>query len=488
MRHWQTALVLLALCVAAPAQAALKISGQPTKGVSCAAGVCTATAKNAVIAASDLISMLSSGDVTVASGALAKDIEIDAALNIASVHRLTLDSVHDLAVKKPVAIAVLTELTIKTNDGGTNGDLHFFGKGHIEFKDLSASLTINGNSYFLASSIKQILALIARDKGAPFIALAKSFNAGRKTYTSAPIPGYSGLLEGLGNTISNLHITDSTDSCVGLFGCTGNLTPSVRDIGLLNVDIEGSVVSTQSVGAIAGYTHGDIVGAYATGHVSGTGDRSAVGGLLGASVFGTVRYSHSSVAVSGAGTSTAVGSLAGSIIGECIGGTCTGLLDESYATGSVSGGDTNLTGGLVGLNAGGVITNCYATGAVSGGQSSLAGGLIGYSQDNPAEQSVAVVGSAYATGTVTAGTQSSVGGFVGADNAGGHRTALYWNFDTSGITNPLQGSGGFNDPEITGLTTEQLQAGLPSGFSKTYWAQSAQVNSGFPYLAANPPQ
>ena len=42
--------------------------------------------------------------------------------------------------------------------------------------------------------------------------------------------------------------------------------------------------------------------------------------------------------------------------------------------------------------------------------------------------------------------------------------------------------------EITGETTAQLQAALPSGFDPTIWAESPSINGGLPYLIANPPQ
>ncbi|HEY6578573.1 MAG TPA: hypothetical protein VIY09_04570 [Rhizomicrobium sp.] len=45
-----------------------------------------------------------------------------------------------------------------------------------------------------------------------------------------------------------------------------------------------------------------------------------------------------------------------------------------------------------------------------------------------------------------------------------------------------------NDPGITGLTTTQLQSGLPQGFDPTVWAENPKINGGLPYLIANPPR
>jgi hypothetical protein len=81
------------------------------------------------------------------------------------------------------------------------------------------------------------------------------------------------------------------------------------------------------------------------------------------------------------------------------------------------------------------------------------------------------------------------GGLIGVDEvqaAGISNT--YWDTDTSGIKNPGQGAGNVpNDPGITGLTTEQLQSGLPQGFDPKIWGQNPNINYGFPYLLANQP-
>ena len=96
-------------------------------------------------------------------------------------------------------------------------------------------------------------------------------------------------------------------------------------------------------------------------------------------------------------------------------------------------------------------------------------------------------------------TQPTTGAPSGAKNTGGSVGAIgpnsnpvtdvYWDLDTSGISDPSQGAGNSaNYPGITGLTTAQFQSGLPSGFDPSVWAQSPSINNGYPYLIANPPQ
>jgi hypothetical protein len=93
----------------------------------------------------------------------------------------------------------------------------------------------------------------------------------------------------------------------------------------------------------------------------------------------------------------------------------------------------------------------------------------------------------YSTSAVS-GNGATIGGFVGFDAAGGMHHAL-WDLDTSGISDPHQGAGNIpDDSGIKGVTDAQLRSGLPKGFDPNVWGQSPNVNNGYPYLLANPPQ
>jgi hypothetical protein len=96
--------------------------------------------------------------------------------------------------------------------------------------------------------------------------------------------------------------------------------------------------------------------------------------------------------------------------------------------------------------------------------------------------------SSYSTGAVVGNDSQYVGGFVGYDDSSGDISESYWDVDTSGITDLSQGAGNVsNDPGITGLTSVQLQSGLPAGFDPSIWAENPEINGGLPYLIANPP-
>ena len=82
-----------------------------------------------------------------------------------------------------------------------------------------------------------------------------------------------------------------------------------------------------------------------------------------------------------------------------------------------------------------------------------------------------------------------IGGLLGYDVPTKHsNTSAYWDTDTSGVTNLSQGAGNIrNDKGITGMTTKQLQSGLPTGFDPKIWGEDSNINNGLPYLIANPP-
>jgi hypothetical protein len=126
----------------------------------------------------------------------------------------------------------------------------------------------------------------------------------------------------------------------------------------------------------------------------------------------------------------------------------------------------------------GRITNSYATGAVSDEDNSYTGGFVGYD----AGRGRNFIGDSYSTGFVGSGTD--VGGFAAFVANTGVANDDYWDTTTSGTDT---GVGEGNPTGIAGLTTEQLQSGLPTGFDPNIWAENPTINNGFPYLIANLP-
>ena len=215
---------------------------------------------------------------------------------------------------------------------------------------------------------------------------------------SAP---YTGTLDGLGHSISNLTINRPASSYVGLFGVENAL---IKNVGLL----QDSIVGLDYVGALVGKNSGTVSNSYSTGAVSG---RHAVGGLVGFNNYGsnaTVANSHAS------GTVSATGIYTGGLVGYSGG---SGLIINSYSTTNV-GGTAAWVGGLLGVNYG-TVSNTYATGNVTGND--RVGGLVGFNQ--APNWGASLIQTSYSTGVVSGVT--SPGALVGRNE--GTISSSYWN-------------------------------------------------------------
>jgi hypothetical protein len=367
---------------------------------------------------------------------------------------------------------------------------------------------INSNPYVLVGDVAT-LAFQANANPAGFFALANSYNAAQDgTYTRPPILSpFTGIFEGLGNTISQLAISDSiNDSFLGLFSIV-DVGGAVRDVFVKEASIERTKLQTQvDIGAVAGLVRGTLIGDYATCRSLSGVTGAFIGGLAGYVANGAIIDSHahcnirSDLFVLGGGligksqeSVLELCSASGNIVvpnGEAGGlaAALSGTVDQSFASGSVSGSEV---GGLVAEYAGGNIMNSYATGAVHNtGQGGFSryevGGLVGSALGYPT-----VTQSSYSTGLVSG--LGFVGGVVGY-NVLPNPTIVdfvntYWDLTASGVPDPHQGAGNMpDDPGITGIIDEQLKAGLPEGFEPAIWGYDPNINNGWPYLLANAPQ
>jgi hypothetical protein len=264
----------------------------------------------------------------------------------------------------------------------------------------------------------------------------------------------------------------SYDTVGGLAGLSYSvIVGSHADVKVVNGTFSGGLVGTlRSFGDAP-----QVLNSYATGSVN---NEAVAGGLVGISgdpkAVIADSFATGDVDTSGAPDyiSTGVGGLVGDNYGSVL---------RSFATGNLvgGGGGTN-EGGLVGNNPG-AIADSYSSATVNGAACSGCGGLVG-------ENSFGTVSTSYSIAKLNV-SQGAFGGFIGFDNSNpGTLSADYWDFETSGVTDPAQGAGyPSNDAGITGLTDAQLKATLPSGFDPQVWAQNPNINNGYPYLLANRP-
>ncbi|MNQ98767.1 The GLUG motif protein [compost metagenome] len=206
---------------------------------------------------------------------------------------------------------------------------------------------------------------------------------------------YSGGLAGDNRgQISNSHARGNT---LGDYS-TGGLVGSNDETGTIT-DSRASGSSTitsffSGVGGLVGENKGLISRSHASGNANGYWD-NAVGGLVGSNeVSGTIRDSSAS------GTATAglhnprhpIGKVGGLV------GSNSGLIVNSYASGTVIGRhDQDAVGGLVGANFG-VIQASYSSGNVSG--KGIKGSLVGWNFHPDAYGTLSEIRQSLGSGTV----------------------------------------------------------------------------------------
>jgi hypothetical protein len=400
---------------ASTCEASVEISTAATKNMTCSAGVCSPTAKNAVLNVDDLTHMLAVGDVKITTGAGAVTITIAAPFSWTSTSRLTLDAYYNVSFHAPVTVAGAGGLSIVTNDGGSNGVFLTTGKGAVVFWDLASSLVINGTIHTLVNDVKTLAADIAAHPSSAY-ALAKSYDAKRDgTYKSVPIPTrFTGKFEGLGNSIAHLKVQDSSSDEVGLFG-EADSRSLIENITLTQLSVRAT--AAEEVGGLVGAAFGTIRNAHLTGSVTAPVPNGSGGGLAGINA-GTISQSSTDCAVAGGGAAGLAGEDSGTIsrsfskgteIGTLMGGISafeTGLVEDSYSTGAITADASVEAGGIAGTSSAfGIVERSFSTGDVTVGDDSFAGGIVGYIDGGTVDQS-------FATGAISVGKNGNAGGVI----------------------------------------------------------------------------
>jgi predicted RNA-binding protein with TRAM domain len=501
------AAALALLCAADGARADITITSGATTNMSCSDGFCEPTAAKAVLNAGDLENYLATfGNVTVQTtgegGVESNNIVVETAFASPGGSFLNLFAQVAIAIDAHVTIGSGGQISglelVSDAAGELLGAISCGPKGRISFDSTSDQFNINGAVAVLVDTLPGLAAAVNSNPEG-FYVLANDYDAGKDgTYHSSPIGAtFTGYFEALGNTILHVKVVGHRDGVVGVFSEIngGAGFGVVRNLRLAEVSIDGR--GAGNVGGVAGQlTSGaTVLQSSVTGKVKGAPGAASVGGLAGF-VQGSIVSSWSAANVSATGAY--IGGLAGAAetiidsyptgrVSDTASGDVGGLVGanissvaESFALGEVtSGGNGAEVGGLIGVNVGSV-KNSYAAGDVAetkGGNASDVGGLIGYDES--------IVTSSYSTGLVSGEGADLVGGVVGDDDSDGGFSDTYWDTTTSGVS---QGAGNItNDPGITGLTSKQLRSGLPDGFAKSFWKEKGSINSGFPYLIANPP-
>jgi len=319
------------------------------------------------------------------------------------------------------------------------------------------------------------------DWGSHFV-MVNDVNLAQFTGTQFNIigPTFTGTFDGNGHEILNFTYSSTGTSEIGLFRSIGGENAKIKDLGLINVDIDagteacwyigslvgmlksgatitdcyvenGRVLGYGLVGGLVGISHGGTVlsNCYSIGSFSGL---NCVGGLVGYN-HSTVSNCYSVSSVSGKGD-----------LGGLLGGIEEGTISNCFSAGRVfseGANDDHYVGGLIGFIYDGTVINCYSSSNVVGPNTHGVGGLAGFNNH------YGTISKCYSVGRVSGSPGSDgVGGLVGGRGTG-PVTYSFWDIETSGQATSAGGMG---------KTTAEMQT--ESTFTSAGWDFIGETDNG----------
>ncbi|AJG19848.1 filamentous hemagglutinin N-terminal domain-containing protein [Cupriavidus basilensis] len=357
------------------------------------------------------ISWNSGNKLTLAS---AGDVNVNAALSATGVNAgmaMTAAGANDINLNKNVTLSGAGN-GLELNYGRA---LNLNSGAVVTLSGTGASFKSNGFSYNVIQNLAQLQGI--NDNLGGYYVLGNKISGGWFSGNSLKSIGgdygtFYGVLDGLGNTLSNLSVT-STGPLSGLFSASSG---RISNLGLAALTVNATSANTgaAALGALVGENSGTISNVTATGVRlnSYTGRAHTMGGLVGRNLAsGSIdRASVSASSLSGGSLTQSIGGL----VGENAGSVTRSTSDVSiggFMQRTAMGG----VGGLVGLNAG---PNAYiadsssrgTVGTVYGGLN--VGGLVGYNNGGVIER-------AFSAGNTAASGNAVIGGLVGLNDGGG---------------------------------------------------------------------
>lgn len=226
-------------------------------------------------------------------------------------------------------------------------------------------------------------------------------------------------------TLQDGSITNYTNSSGGSVGSiAGENLGSLKNVFNIGMEIS-SQNDSANIGGIVGYNKGTVTDAHNSGSVNDKTNTSArIGGIAGYNDNGgVISYSDNDGAVTGKGDYSAAGGIVGynngSIKNSFNNGNATGYGDylggivgenikdifDSYNKGEIKGkGYDTVTGGITGINDSGNINNVYNSGIVDSMGYNV-GGIVGQNYSG-------TLSNAYNTGTINGNGSEYVGGIA----------------------------------------------------------------------------
>ena len=316
------------------------------------------------------------------------NVTVQDAVTWSNSNGLTLSAVHDVNVNNTITNTSGT-LVLRADNTGT-------GTGTVNFGSGTAVNVGNVSIYYNPDST-DITAY-------GYSGSNSSNNGSTNPYTSNVTEGNNLKVYMLVNNLGQLQAMNTNLN--GVYALGRDVDASATNTGTGFIPIGAGGTDTDPI-LFTGVLNGD---GHAIDQLTINNDTLTFAGLFG-STSSTATISNlglTNVSIKDNG-GNGVTPLTGSIAGQN-----NGIIDASYATGSVEGG--NNTGGLVGNNFGS-ITNSYSAVSVSGGAAAAVGGIAG--------GNFKIISGSHNTGSVTGNSPTAVGGLAGHLDGTGSITQSY---------------------------------------------------------------
>ena len=320
---------------------------------------------------------------------------------------------------------------------------------YVRLTGTTPTFRVGGTAYTVVNTVAGLANVAAGTNWALTapITLTSTYSTAVKDFT------FTGIMDGLGNTINNMNIAYTTSNNFGFFNALNGAT--IRNAGFTNVNIASSTGALeQRVGSIAG--NGCLGGActvsqvWASGFISqsATTGTAEVGGFFGGATAGTLNISKSWSSVSISTSVPNVGS--GGIIGTNV---------PTYRGVATPDSTFNALTITESYSVGNILRDLPATGVAWYGNGGIIGVAYGYS---------ATITNSFTWGTINAtgansSPMTSTGGVVGVSHSinGTSVTTLNTVYTTSST---CIGTG------TTGCTYNAVAGAAVTGFSTGLWS------------------
>lgn len=314
-----------------------------------------------------------------------------------------------------------------------------------QFASLGKTPAAWDSNYILAADLD----MSSYDESTPTLTLSP---IGSYDYVTPTKDAFTGSFDGNGHTISNVKITNQTNSAVGIFGATDDA--EIYDLTVTSADVTG----VQYVGVLVGSNFNTpITNVDVSGTITATGLRN--GGLIGQNEVDGIFKDASllnvvtDVDISG---NDSVGGLVGTFLTSNSG---IANVSNSQSHGNITQSSPgNSIGGLIGYASSktgstSFISNCQVTGNITlPSYGSFSGGFVGTWLGEDANTNIGISRSSL-TGAITIpGTfmvPGRVGGFIGLVGCNSSATCSISRSQFTGSltvpagTDPTYGAGGF---------------------------------------------